>query len=107
MILLILVINGIVAIWQDSNADSALEALQDMQAVKSTTLRGGEWKTIDAKELVPGDIVRVAGGESVPADLRVAEIASITLTAEQAALTGESRSVLKQTHPMGAEAKML
>lgn len=71
------------------------------------TLRDGEWQTIDAKELVPGDIVKVAGGESVPADLRVAEIQSITLTTEQAALTGESVSVLKQTHPMGPDAKML
>ena len=78
-----------------------------MQAVQSTTLRDGEWKTIDAKDLVPGDIVKVSGGESVPADLRVAEILSITLSAEQAALTGESVSVLKVTHSLGEDAKML
>ena len=57
VILLILVLNAIVAIWQDSNADSALDALKEMQAQETTVLRDGVWATIDAKELVPGDVV--------------------------------------------------
>ena len=77
--LLILVLNAIVAIWQDSNADSALDALKEMQAVESTVLRDGDWQKIDAKELVPGDIVQVKIGECVPADMRVAKILSIAL----------------------------
>lgn len=60
VILLILVLNAIVAIWQDSNADSALEALKEMQAADSVCLRDGSWVTIDAKTLVPGDIVRLS-----------------------------------------------
>ena len=79
VILLILVINGIVAIWQDSNADSALEALEEMQAQESLTLRDGKWQTLNAKDLVPGDIVKVTSGQCVPADMRVAEIQSIAL----------------------------
>ena len=49
VILLILVLNAIVAIWQDSNADSALDALKEMQAAECTTLRDGSWTIIDAK----------------------------------------------------------
>ena len=75
-----------------------------MQAQTSLVLRGGIWKTIEAKSLVVGDIVKIASGECVPADLRVAEIMSIALQAEQAALTGESVSVQKKTIPMGEQA---
>lgn len=57
VILLILVLNACVAIWQDSNADNALEALMDMQAQACKCLRDGKWQTIEAKILVPGDIV--------------------------------------------------
>lgn len=79
VILLILVLNAIVAIWQDRNADSALEALKEMQAAECIVLRDGEWATIDAKTIVPGDIVQVKQGQCVPADLRCAEIQSIAL----------------------------
>ena len=107
VILLILVLNAIVAIWQDSNADSALDALKEMQAVESTVLRDGDWQKVDAKELVPGDIVQVKIGECVPADMRVAKILSIALQVEQASLTGESVSVKKNTAKLGDSAKML
>ena len=107
VILLILVLNAIVAIWQDSNADSALEALKEMQAADSVCLRDGSWVTIDAKTLVPGDIVRLSQGQRVPADLRCVEILSIALQLEQAALTGESVSVQKTTVQLGDNAKML
>lgn len=107
VILLILVLNAIVAIWQDRNADSALDALKDMQAADCIVLRDVHWQTIDAKELVPGDVVQVKQGQCVPADLRVAEIQSIALQVEQAALTGESVSVQKSTEALGDNAKML
>lgn len=77
----ILVINGLVAIWQDSNADNALEALMEMQAPECNVKRNGDWSTIPARELVPGDIVKVATGDCVPADLRVIEVQSISLNA--------------------------
>jgi Ca2+-transporting ATPase len=95
VILLILVLNAIVAIWQDSNADNALEALKEMQAQECLTLRDGEWGIVDAKELVPGDVVKITMGQCVPADLRCVDILSIALKLEQAALTGESQSVSK------------
>ena len=78
-----------------------------MQAQESLTLRDGKWDTINAKELVPGDIVKVTTGQCVPADIRVANIMSIALQAEQAALTGESVSVLKTVNKMDESAKML
>jgi len=96
-----------VAIWQDSNADSALDALKEMQAQECLVLRDGSWKTVDAKLIVPGDIVEVKVGECVPADLRVAEIKSIALQVEQAALTGESVSVQKNIQKLSDSAKML
>ena len=92
------------AIWQDSNADSALEALKEMQAQECNVLRDGQWGTIDAKDLVPGDIVQVTVGQCVPADLRVVEIQSIALQVEQAALTGESVSVQKNIQKLGDSA---
>lgn len=107
VILLILVLNAIVAIWQDSNADSALEALKEMQAAESLVLRNSEWVSVEAKTLVPGDIVKVTQGQCVPADLRCVDILSIALQLEQAALTGESVSVQKNTVELGENAKML
>ncbi len=107
VILLILIINGTVAVWQDSNADNALEALKNLQAIESKCLRDGVWSTIDAKELVPGDVVQISTGDCIPADLRVIEIQSISLQAGQAALTGESVSVQKTIKELGDSAKMI
>lgn len=107
VILLILIINGTVAVWQDSNADNALEALKNLQAIESKCLRDGVWSTIDAKELVPGDVVQISTGDCIPADLRVIEIQSISLQAGQAALTGESVSVQKTINELGDSAKMI
>lgn len=107
VILTILVLNGIVAIWQDRNAESALEALKNMQASNSFVLRDGKWLTISAEELVPGDVIEVKTGECVPADLRVAKIKSICLQAGQAALTGESVSVQKNTNALDDSATIL
>lgn len=59
VIMCILVINATVAVWQDSNADNALEALKNLQALECKCLRNGKWETIEAKFLVPGDIVTV------------------------------------------------
>jgi len=74
VIMCILIINATVAVWQDSNADNALEALKNLQALECKCLRNGKWETIEAKFLVPGDIVTVQTGDCVPADLRIAEI---------------------------------
>jgi Ca2+-transporting ATPase len=107
VILTILVINSVIAVWQDSHADKALEALKEMQAIECRLLRDGKWNLQDSVNLVPGDIVEVRIGDRVPADLRVAELKSISLMVEEAPLTGESVSVQKTTEPMPASAKLL
>ncbi len=81
VIMTILIINATVAVWQDSNADNALEALMELQAQSCKVLRDGQWKTLEAKTLVPGDVVQVSTGDCVPADLRIIEIQSIALQA--------------------------
>jgi len=95
VILLILVLNALVAIYQDQDADNALEALKNMQAQECQVKRNGTWRTLDAKELVPGDIVSVKQGDNIPADIRLLELNSISLLVEEAPLTGESVSVSK------------
>lgn len=107
VILTILIINSVIAVWQDSHADKALEALKEMQAVECRLLRDGKWTLHDSVNLVPGDIVEVRMGDRVPADLRVAELKSISLQVEEAPLTGESVSVQKVTTPMPESASLL
>lgn len=79
VILLILVLNALVAIYQDKDADNALDALKKMQAMECQVKRNGVWKLMDSKELVPGDIVRVKMGDNIPADIRLTELTSVSL----------------------------
>jgi Ca2+-transporting ATPase len=106
VILLILVLNAIVAILQDSNADKALKALEEMQAISCLLLRDGEWVKTDAKLLVPGDIVRIKVGDRMPADLRLVSMASVPLKITEAPMTGESYSVEKIVKPVQCDAQM-
>jgi len=78
-----------------------------MQAIKCRLLRDGKWNESDSVILVPGDIVEVRMGDRVPADLRVAELKSVSLQVEEAPLTGESVSVQKTAKPMPASAQLL
>lgn len=96
VILLILVLNAIVGVWQESNAESALEALKEMSAETAKVIRGGRLVPgLGAAGLVPGDVIEVCAGDRVPADCRVAELKTAILRVEQAALTGESVTVQK------------
>ena len=101
VILLILVLNAMVAIYQDGDAESALDALKNMQAATCVCLRDGKIISLDATQLVPGDIVRVKMGDAVPADLRIIDM-GITLLVEEAPLTGESVSVNKQVEKLSS-----
>lgn len=96
VILLILVINAVVAIYQDMDAESALDALKKMQACQCKVLRNGTWQNMNSEELVPGDIVKIVTGSNIPADMRLIEMESMSLQVEEAPLTGESVSVNKQ-----------
>ena len=98
VILLILVLNAIVGVWQESNAESALEALKEMSAETAKVVRGGKLVPgLAATRLVPGDVIEVCAGDRVPADCRVAVLKTAILRVEQAALTGESVTVQKST----------
>lgn len=88
LILIIVILNAIMGVFQESKAEKALEALKNMSAPHARVIRDGEEHIIDAKELVPGDIIKVEAGDFVPADARL--IHSASLKSEESALTGES-----------------
>ena len=88
LILLIVIINAIMGVVQESKAEKALEALKNMSAPHARVLRDGEEKVIEAVDLVPGDIIHLEAGDFVPADARL--LRSVSLKSEESALTGES-----------------
>ena len=94
IILLMLFINAGVGFWQEFKADNAIALLKQRLALKARVKRDGVWKDIEAKLLVPGDVVHVKLGNVVPADLKL--IGGSYLSVDQSALTGESLPVDKK-----------
>lgn len=88
IILLVVFINAIVGVVQESKAEKALEALQQMTTPKSLVRRDGEIIEVSSEELVPGDILIIEAGRFIPADVRLLE--TVNLQIEESALTGES-----------------
>ncbi|MGB9666359.1 MAG: plasma-membrane proton-efflux P-type ATPase [Candidatus Cryosericum sp.] len=88
VILTLLLVNSIVGFWQENKAGNAIEMLKQKLAIVSRVLRDGQWQQIAAKELVPGDVIRVRMGDIVPADIKLIE--GDYLTADESMLTGES-----------------
>ena len=88
LILLIVVLNAVLGVVQESKAEKALDALKNMSAPHARVLRDGAEQVIDASGLVPGDIIRLEAGDFVPADARL--LKSAGLKSEESALTGES-----------------
>lgn len=88
LILLIVVLNAVMGVLQESKAEKALESLRELSAPHARVLRDGEEKIIAAEELVPGDRIHLEAGDFVPADARL--LRSVNLKSEESALTGES-----------------
>ena len=93
IILAVVIINAVLGVYQESKAEKAIEALQEMAAATSKVLRDGKIVTVRSEDLVVGDVVLLEAGDAVPADGRLLESASLKI--EEAALTGESVPVTK------------
>jgi H+-transporting ATPase len=95
IILILLLVNVLVGFWHDFKADNAIELLKQRLAPKARCLRNGRWRTLAARELVPGDIIRIRLGDIIPADVKLME--GKYLDCDESALTGESLPVEKHT----------
>ncbi len=100
IILAVVLINACLGVYQESKAEAAIEALQQVAAATAKVIRGGHQKTIRADEVVRGDLLVLEAGDAVPADARVVECAS--MKTQEAALTGESTDVEKQSDALKA-----
>jgi H+-transporting ATPase len=93
IILALLIFNAVVGFWQEYQAGNAVDALKSKLALKGRVLRDGEWRSVEARDLVPGDVIRLRMGDIIPADCRL--IDGDYLSVDQSALTGESLPVQK------------
>lgn len=112
LILLIVILNAIMGVLQESKAERALDALKNMSAPHARVVRNGEESVIDASELVPGDIIKLEAGDYIPADARL--IRSTSLKSEESALTGESvpseknaEALVDEKAPIGDRSNMV
>ncbi len=112
LILLIVVLNAVMGVVQEGKAEKALDALKSMSAPHARVRRNGKDVQIDARDVVPGDIILIEAGDFVPADARLIE--SANLKSEESALTGESvpvekdaRAVVKDDAPLGDRLNMV
>ncbi|MBR2714964.1 MAG: HAD-IC family P-type ATPase, partial [Ruminococcus sp.] len=112
LILLIVVLNAIMGVVQESKAEKALDALKNMSAPHARVIRDSKESIIDASLLVPGDIIKFEAGDFVPADARLIE--STSLKSEESALTGESvpsekdaNAVVDENAPIGDRTNMV
>ena len=95
IILVLLVMNAIVGFWEEYHAGNAIEALKKKLAIEARVRRDGKWNNIPARELVPGDIIRLRFGDIIPADAKLLQGDAIQV--DQSALTGESLPVERNT----------
>ena len=98
IIMVVVIINAVLGVYQESKAEKAIEALQEIAAATSKVIRDGKIVTVKSENVVVGDIVVLEAGDSVPADCRIIECASMKI--EESALTGESVPVTKTAEPI-------
>ena len=101
VILVIVFLNAVLGFFQENRAERALEALKVLAAPKCRAIRDGEPQTFQTKDLVPGDVVLLAAGDKVPADIRLINTAGLRIN--EAPLTGESVPITKTTEPVRGE----
>ncbi|MBQ3064298.1 MAG: cation-translocating P-type ATPase [Clostridia bacterium] len=102
IIMAVVIINAVLGVLQESKAEKAIEALQEIAAATSKVIRDGKQIAVHSEDLVVGDIIVLEAGDAVPADARIIECASMKI--EEAALTGESVPVTKQAEALAAGA---
>jgi len=101
IIMLILLLNAIVGVFQTASANNSLDALKKLQPLYACTLRNGIWVSeLPVAELVPGDIIYLRVGDKVPADSRIITMKTTTFSTDEGSLTGESTSVSKTLDPV-------
>ncbi len=98
VIAVIVVANAVLGVAQERKAEDAVAALARISAPTASVVRGGQQRRVPAREVVPGDLLVLAEGDTVPADARLVQVASLQVA--EAALTGESEAVAKQTAPL-------
>ncbi|GEP20252.1 cation-translocating P-type ATPase [Pediococcus argentinicus] len=101
IIFMVVILNAVFGVFQESKAEEAIDALQELSAPQAHVKRDGKVVTIKSEDIVPGDIVLLEAGDIVPADLRLTESASLKM--EEAALTGESVPVIKKIDTIDEE----
>ncbi|MDP3211765.1 cation-transporting P-type ATPase [Methylotenera sp.] len=104
VLMMAVIVNAIIGFIQEGKAESALDAIRAMLSPHATVIRGGQRREIDAAKLVPGDMVVLASGDRVPADIRLIEIWDLRI--EEAALTGESLPVEKNIEAVAADSPL-
>ena len=112
IILFIVIVNAIMGVVQESKAEKALDALQNMSSPHAKVIRNGKLEVVESAEVVPGDIIVFEAGDYIPADARLIESAS--LKCEESALTGESvpsekdaRAEIAENAPLGDRLNMI
>lgn len=102
VILAVVVANATIGFIQEGKAEKALEDIRKMLSLKARVVREGKRRTINAEEIVPGDIVHLSSGDKIPADIRITQEKNFSV--EESPLTGESTSISKTTTPVEEEA---
>jgi H+-transporting ATPase len=95
IIMVLLLFNAVIGFWEEHQASNALEALKEQLALEARVRREKKWQSLPARELVPGDIIRMRPGDIIPADVKL--VGEDYLSVDQSALTGESLPVEKKT----------
>jgi len=102
VIFIILILNAVFGFWQEFKAEKSIEALKRLAALKAKVIRDGKQIRIDARDIVPGDILVIESGDKVAADARLFE--AVCLESDESSLTGESTPVIKDIKPVQKDA---